>query len=271
MFSTYLEERVPFIITLYHWFYNTISSSIYFLTRKKKLHTYEGFPLEIFICDTVSKEWYDHDLERYEIKFLQRNNLKSGMRVFNIGAHHGVIALILAKIVGPNGKVVAVEMDKHHVEIANINKRNNNAKNLRIIHAAISDTNDKVFFSHDQIIQTSNNEGKKEVRSITVDDLTRKYGLPSLLYIDVEGYECKVLKGATKTLKYFPDCCLEVHVNNGLEQFGGSLQEIVSYFPQNKYNLFMAPAIHKCHFKPFNIKSKLTNNRFYLVALNKLV
>ena len=270
MIKRLIKRHVPpTFVRIYRKSYNIIVPILYFLKKENKRHLYAGIPLTVYIYDPVSALWYDHDVDRYEIKFLERYNLKEGATVFNIGAHHGVIALILAKIMGKTGLVVAAEMNANHVGAAKINKRNNKASNLRIIHAAASEKRGTVFYSADQILKENvHDRNVTKIESVTVDELTQIYGQPSVLYIDVEGYEYRVLRGARKTIrKYTPDCCIEVHVNQGLENFDGTIEKIVSFFPQNQYSLFMAPAIDKCHFTRFRYRSKITNNRFYLVTV----
>jgi len=238
------------------------------IKREKIKHIYEGFPLEITIGDREGKSWYDQDWVRDEIKFLQQNKLKEGACVFNIGAHQCIVALILSRIVGYNGLVVAVEMDAHHVALAKINKRNNRADNLQIVHAAAAEKMGGIFFEGGRIRSPSIKWGGTKVHTISVDNLSNRYGPPDLLFVDVEGYECHVLRGAQKTLRYYPDCCIEVHVGCGLENYNGSVSELITYFPKDKYTLYMAPATHKCNFIPFNPASYLTKERFYLTAFN---
>lgn len=255
--------------SMYHFVYNVFVDLKCYFTKGLRVHAYEGFLLKIYIADPISKLWYDHDWKRNEIKFLQKGKLKKGVRVFNIGAHHGIVALILSKIVSEKGSVVAVEMDKNHIKMAKINKANNNASNIKIVHAAVSDKKDQILFDKDQVLFKPKKDKAKLVRTISIDGLTDKFSTPAVIYVDVEGYECHVLKSARKTLRSYPDWCIEVHVKNGLEQFGGSLKEIVSYFPQSKYQLYMAKAIDKCKLIPLNTESSIVKDRFYLIALNK--
>jgi hypothetical protein len=78
------------------------------------------------------------------------------------------------------------------------------------------------------------------VQAYSVDDLTERYGRPDVLYIDVEGFEEKVLSGARRTLESArPDCVIEVHIGLGLEKQGGSPAGILSFFPPEIYTIFI--------------------------------
>ena len=96
--------------------------------------------------------------------------------------------------------------------------------------------------------------------------------MPDVLYIDVEGFECEVLKGATTTLQYSkPDCYVEVHLQTGLERFGGSLQELLSFFPSNQYDLFYKGEASgdSRDYRRADQLSDFPTDRFNLVALAK--
>ena len=40
--------------------------------------------------------------------------------------------------------------------------------------------------------------GKISVSSVTVDELTRRYGIPDVLFVDVEGFESNVMRGSDR-------------------------------------------------------------------------
>src|SRR5437868_6156695 len=81
-------------------------------------HTYGGTPLEIELADPLGAAWYDRDWPALpEIELLSRHRLRPGARVFDLGAHQGVVALMLAQAVGPDGQVVAVEASPHNVAV----------------------------------------------------------------------------------------------------------------------------------------------------------
>ena len=73
-------------------------------------HTYSSFPLKVHISDPIAEQWYDHDCDRpEEFRLLRQSRLNPGARVFNLGAHQGILAMVLWKMVGHNGEVIAVE------------------------------------------------------------------------------------------------------------------------------------------------------------------
>src|SRR5829696_6377206 len=92
-------------------------------------HIYGGVSLNIHLADPLAEGWYDRDWpELPEIALLRRHKLKPGARVFDLGAHQGVVALMLAKEVGPKGLVVAVEGYTHNAAICLKNKNLNQAE-----------------------------------------------------------------------------------------------------------------------------------------------
>jgi hypothetical protein len=83
--------------------------------------------------------------------------------------------------------------------------------------------------------------GEKIKRSvITLDDFCRDRDISrvDLVKIDVEGYEFKVLKGATSTIeKYRPKICIELNEPCLLDT-GTSSEEIFTYFKQRNYQMY---------------------------------
>ncbi len=207
-------------------------------------HVYAGFPLRIQIADPLAGGWYDRDwLEPPAIELLRRHRLREGALVFNIGAHQGVIALILAKVVGSPGRVVAVEAMDFNAAAADRNRALNDVPQLTIVHAAVGECNGRMLFSpglNAAIDPAPSAWGKMAVDAMTIDELSRRYGPPDVLFIDIEGFECRALRGATGTLARRPDCAVEVHIGCGLETFGGSLEELIGFFPPEAFTLHMA-------------------------------
>jgi len=231
-------------------------------------HTYGGFPLTVHLTDPMAAGWYDHDWPvPPEFVILRAGRLKPGARVFDLGAHQGVVALMLSKIVGPTGSVLAVEAHPHNVAAAKANRDKNSADQLKVLHSAVADVPGSIIFSeglNGSVDDGKGNWGKIEVPAVTVDGLASENGQPDVLYIDVEGFECHVLRGATATLKTRPDAFVEMHVGHGLEKFGGSIDEVLSFFPTSEYDLFMAEENEP--YVPFRRDSPILANRFFFLA-----
>jgi hypothetical protein len=107
--------------------------------------------------------------------------------------------------------------------------------------------------------------GCEEVTSVTIDDLTRGYGVPDVVFVDVEGYECEVLAGASETFRAAPDWFVEVHVGVGLERLGGSADAVLQFFAEDTYELFVGLK----ELKRFQRGMELPRERFFLIALRR--
>jgi len=237
--------------------------------RRKVRHNYGGFELEVELIDPMGEGWYDRDWpELPEIGLLKKYGLKPGARVFDIGAHQCVVALMLAKTVGPEGFVVAVEANPENSVAGERNRELNAVGNCKVMHAAGAAQSGTLVFNRGQNGQVDDGAGewgRMEVRAVSVDDLAAEHGQPDVLFIDVEGFECELLRGAQKTLAGRPDCFVEVHVGAGLEKYGGSVNAVLGLFPSG-YEYFIAPP--EGAFVPLAQNSPVLRDRFFLVALN---
>lgn len=204
-------------------------------------HTYGGHDLQVRLADPLAAGWYDSDwAELAEVRFLREHGLRPGATVFDLGAHQGVVALMLAREVGPGGRVVAVEASPHNAAAAEANARLNAADNLVVRCAAVADRPGTLTFNtglNGQADDGTGAWGRVEVPALTIDQLAAEFGPPAVLFIDVEGFECHALRGAVDTLARRPDCFVEVHLGAGLEKFG-SLDELLGYFPPAAYDLY---------------------------------
>ena len=101
-------------------------------------HVYGSHTLRVRLADPLAQGWYDHDWEEWTVIGLLRDRgvLVPGATVFDLGAHQAIVALMLAREVGDEGHVVAVEAEPHNARIATVNRELNNARNLTVSHAA---------------------------------------------------------------------------------------------------------------------------------------
>ena len=205
-------------------------------------HRYGRRELGVHIVDTMGRSWYDHDwVAPAEIRQLaERGRLREGARVFDVGAHQGVVAMMLADLVGATGQVVAVEATPHNAETAERNARLNGLTQIHVVHAAGADAPGMLHFSPRMNGHVAaHDEASLSVRAITIDELTAEYGAPDVVFVDVEGYELHVLRGAWQTLEtHRPDLFVEVHADAGLERFGNA-DDLLALIPTG-YEILVA-------------------------------
>jgi len=230
-------------------------------------HIYGGIGLRVRIADKISARWYDRDFDELpEITFLKQRRLKRGALVFDLGAHHGIIALLLARIVGDSGRVIAIEAGQHNFDVANENKSLNKAQNLSIIRAAVAET-DGVTMSFTGGINGSISASGESVGSKSIDGLAFEYGNPDVIMLDIEGYEWRALEGAKEALHSNADWYIEVHSGCGLESFGGSSAEVVQVFRDHGYTLYcQTDEGYRDQFRPM---TTLPKGRFFMVAVRE--
>ncbi len=206
---------------------------------------YGGFALRIQLIDQKGERWYDRDLPLDpEIDLLNRHRLRRGARVFDIGAHQGVVALVLAQIVGPSGQVVAIEASPFDAAGAQENKELNSCSQLLVRNAAIAAENGSIKFSVSGRVSSSHSRSCSiDVPACTIDALADEFGIPDVLFIDVDGFEVDALRGATRVLSHLPDIYMEVHPPY-LEEYGYSAEDAMQYLRASDYQLFASSSMN---------------------------
>jgi FkbM family methyltransferase len=240
-----------------------VSSQVAVYKDRRVTHVYGGHELQIHLADKLAEGWYDHDWdEPVEIAFLRaREILRPGVTVFDLGAHQGVVALMLARIVSPNGQVIAVEAEPHNAKVAATNN-DLNGGTMTVIHAAVAASPGKAYFAEDLNghVDETTGVGNADVIAVTIDTLVADHGVPDLVFIDIEGYEQNALVGAPETLlngttSFF----IEVHP--ALTGYGGSASEVLDYFQTFDRHV----AFEHGEFTPFN--GTYPDGRWFLIAM----
>ena len=157
-------------------------------------------------------------------KIILEKVLKKNMKIFDIGANIGFYVLMESKLIGDNGKIVAVEPVPENLELLKKNLELNNNKITKTIQVGLSDQSEekKNFFLSDHsnlgsLIQLNNSINLKNVKKIKIKTLSlkkliSKTFVPDFIRMDIEGHEVSVLNSLSKLkLKKYPIICFETH------------------------------------------------------------
>ncbi len=209
-------------------------------------HEYAGFRLRVHLEDPLAEGWYDRDWgEPAEIDELRRGRLRPGATVLDIGAHQGVMGLILARIVGDAGKVVAVEAERHNAAVARRNVASNGVQNMIVLHAAAGARRGVLWFREglNGRVAADGFPGAVTVEAVTVDDIAGSHGRPDVVFVDVEGFEAQVLAGASATIAAgATDFFVELHSAADLAAAGSTAEDVLGHFDRGCYDVTIALA-----------------------------
>jgi FkbM family methyltransferase len=233
---------------------------------------YAGERLRVIIADAEGAEWYDRDMGRLpELDLLRRNRLRPSARVFDLGAHQGVIAILLGRSVGDHGRVVAVEPNQFNVDLIARNAALNGVRNVEVVRAAVGRRSGFARMGHqlNDRLRLTDEPGGYRVPAVTIDALTSAWGPPDVIVLDIEGFEVAALEGAHDTLlSQRADWFIEAHVGVGLETAGGSVDALLRNFPESSFDLFTAVA-PAGDFRPLGERPEVMTRRFNLIAIDR--
>jgi FkbM family methyltransferase len=189
--------------------------------RGQKSFAVMGHQITILPMDTgVSREIAVHRVHEPLVTRLLPETLKPGMNVVDIGSNIGYYALLEARLVGPSGKVVAIEPMRENARQLIQNVEANGYKNIVIHQLGIADRNGMEEMN---VSEKSNwhtlgpvpwPTTQRQVPVSTLDALVKRLSLErvDLIRMDLEGYEITVIKGMLWTLrKYGPRLLVEIH------------------------------------------------------------
>ncbi len=178
---------------------------------------------------------------------LLTQNLKKGMVCFDVGANIGYYTLLESKMVGDEGKVIAIEPSPINFKQLQKNIQNEKAKNVELYQIAGGDQNSTIKFlldPHSNLSRIISNEEKVREKGEIVDVPMKKLDsfleastIRTLDFIrmDVEGYEFNILEGMRNSIKKFrPAIQMEVHTHIlGYEK----TQKLLKWFMSEKYEV----------------------------------
>ena len=141
---------------------------------------------------------------------IVKKYVHEGDIVIDIGAHVGYYTLLMAQLVGENGKVYSFEPDPVNFQLLKKSVEINGFENVVLIQKAVSNITDKVklFLGDDdsainRIYDAKLGDAKEsiDVESVTIDEYFKEDDeLVNFIKIDSEGSEVKIINGMKQFL-----------------------------------------------------------------------
>jgi FkbM family methyltransferase len=157
--------------------------------------------------------------------------IRPGMTVVDVGANVGIYTAGFSRLVGPHGKVVALEPAPTNLRTLLRAREVNEWSNVDIHGIAASDREGTMalecssFNSGNNAL--SNRGGGVAVRTVRLDSLLAGTRV-DFLKIDVQGWEAAVLRGAVETLRRNRPIAVRLEIwPKGLRRAGSGLEEIL--------------------------------------------
>lgn len=194
---------------------------------------------------------------------------ESGDAIVEIGANIGTETVIFANMVGAHGKVYAFEPLPSNVEKLR-SAIDLNDGNIVLYDCALSDKSENLQFVVPPEFSTGTGHlahgGKTksetvEVRCLPLDSLIEKIGRTQIIFMDVEGEEVNVLRGALEFIrKYEPQIVLEASPKL-LKRAGTNLEELYETLRRLDYTVYKICrfGIEKVEFSALDTTRKASN------------
>lgn len=146
-----------------------------------------------------------------EQAFLEQT-VKKGMRIVDVGANVGLFTIQLAKLVGHEGRVLAIEPEPRNVRLLRANIQRNGADSVTVCDCGAGAQRGEARLMRSDVNYGDHRIGPTDalhteevrIKLETVDGLVgdHKFDRVDLVKMDVQGFEAMVLEGMQHTLRH---------------------------------------------------------------------
>jgi FkbM family methyltransferase len=190
------------------------------LTGDALVVPWEGLRLEVPVdAKSAASAFYFGRHDGWEFAFIERL-LRPGDVVADVGANAGVYALFLARCVGPSGRVVAFEPERHNLALLRRQLDRNALAQVEVVEAAVGDRPGTArFLAHRDAVGRFAHEGEAvaDVVEVPVTTFDARFpgDAPVFVKVDVEGFEVDVLRGAEALLARGGPLAWQLEISDG--------------------------------------------------------
>lgn len=174
--------------------------------------------------------------------------VKNGMTVCDIGANFGQHTVLLSRLVGPTGKVYAIEASSINVEYLRQTVKANDCANVIVIERGVWSHETELTFSHVENAEaTSFCSNKEDIRHIEQNPACHYQTIAvspldtlvlddiDFIKIDVEGSELFAMQGAQRFTQKGNPILLELNTFTYKTFMGIDVMEMVTYMQERGY------------------------------------
>ena len=218
-------------------FLNSINFEPYTISREVA-----GEKYDFYIGNPTGKSWYGSTIDQsIEMRFAKKELIHRGAVAIECGAHHGAQTILLSRWVGDDGKVIVVEPMPDNVAILRKNIELNALRNVTLLEKAAGPHRGYISMRRrsNAAVSLRQSGTTVQVECITLDEILQEFNIvPSLLKIDVEGFEYRILEGAKATLSSNPGIFLEIHTLT-LPRYGNTFDDLWKFVNPDVYEMFI--------------------------------
>jgi FkbM family methyltransferase len=235
--------------------YNVIHAGRRLLGRTdREIVVRDGVTYDLDLSQGIDFAIFLGDIYERRTRAALRKLVSPGSLVLDIGANIGAHTLHLARLVGPNGRVMAFEPTDFAFRKLqrNIELNPSLASRVEAFHCFLTATDaalvpDAIYSSwplaveaglHPKHLGREMQTEAAEARSLDSILGERADRRVQLVKLDVDGFECEVLRGATAMLRDARPIFVMELAPYVLEERGASLDQMLSHFIPNGYVLY---------------------------------
>jgi FkbM family methyltransferase len=216
--------------------------------------TRDGLTYDLDLSQGIDFAIYFGNIFERSTKNALRRLVAPSALVLDIGANIGAHTLYLARLVGPHGRVLAFEPTDFAFskQARNLGLNPELAERVRAYHCFLAAEDETLvpsaIYSSWPLMEGVDRHAKhlgqemptKAARARSLDSVLSEaaMGHVQLVKLDVDGFECEVLRGATTLLQVHRPIFVMELAPYVLEERGTSLDELLSFFLPNGYRLY---------------------------------
>jgi FkbM family methyltransferase len=220
----------------------------------RQIVTRDGITYDLDLSQGIDFAIYLANIYERQTRAALRRLVAPGSLVLDIGANIGAHTLSLARLVGPAGRVLAFEPTDYAFRKLSRNLELNPdlAARVTAFHCFLTGTDAEPvpssIYSSWPLAREEGLHAKhlgremrtEAARARSIDSVLAEFaGRPvQLVKLDVDGFECDVLRGASRMLSTMRPVFVMELAPYVLVERGASLEEMLSFFVPNRYGFF---------------------------------